>query len=89
MPCPTTKSPVQFSPRRWSASSFSSTAQTSQPSACNAFALAEPTRPQPMTTAFIELRLAIVCEHVLREGDDEHLARSVAENVLDGGREEA
>ena len=26
-----------------------------QPSACNAFALAEPTRPQPMTTAFIRV----------------------------------
>ena len=68
MPCPTTKPPVQFSPSRWSASSFSSTAQTSQPSACNAFALAEPTRPQPMTTAFTAAGWpSILLEHVLRE----------------------
>ena len=30
-------------------------------------------------------RLAILGEHVLREGDDEHLARCVAQDVLDGG----
>ena len=33
-------------------------------------------------------RAATVLEYALREGDDEHLARRVAENVIDRGREE-
>src|SRR5207302_4804380 len=33
-------------------------------------------------------RAATVLEHALREGDDEHLALRVAENVIDRGREE-
>ena len=52
MPCPTRKPPVQCSPSRPRASSFSSTTVTSQPEPCSWSATAEPTRPQPITIAF-------------------------------------
>ena len=52
MPCPTMNAPGQFSPSRESASSFSSTTVTSQPSWWSWSAIVEPTRPQPMTSAF-------------------------------------
>ena len=52
MPWPRTKPPRQPGPRRWSASSDSSTTDTSQPSLASPFATADPTRPHPMTTAF-------------------------------------
>src|SRR5262245_49362478 len=96
MPCPTTKPPRQSVPSRASASSFSSTAVTSQPSLASCTATADPTRPQPITTAFIcrrvdeRTRLATpaapplpAVERALREGDDQHLAGRVAEDVVD------
>ena len=52
MPCPTMNPPVQLSPSRPSASSFSSTTVTSQPEPCSWSATAEPTRPHPITIAF-------------------------------------
>src|SRR5439155_12105146 len=59
MPCPTTKPPVQSSPRRESADSFSSTAVTSQPSAASRFATVDPTLPHPMTIACIKSTVAL------------------------------
>src|SRR6266508_1226699 len=53
IPCPTTNPPGQWSPRRASASSFSSMATTSQPLFVSFFATADPTRPQPTMIAFI------------------------------------
>ena len=53
MPWPTTKPPAQFSPRRESASSRSSTAVTSHPERSSSSATAEPTLPQPITIAFM------------------------------------
>src|SRR5439155_73780 len=53
MPWPSTKPPRQFSPSLVSASSFSSTAVTSHPSSASWSATFEPTRPQPMTSAFM------------------------------------
>jgi len=53
MPWPTTNRPGQLSPSRESASSFSSTTVTSQPSAYSWRAIVEPTLPQPMINAFI------------------------------------
>ena len=47
------KPPSQLSPSRLSASSFSSTATTSQPSSRSECAIDEPTRPQPITIAFM------------------------------------
>ena len=58
IPWPTTKPPAQSSPSRPSASSFSSTAVTSQPSRSSWSATCEPTRPQPMTIAFMRLSVA-------------------------------
>src|SRR6476620_418623 len=81
IPCPTTNPPRQ-SPRRVSAISSSSTHMTSQPSPASCFATDAPTRPHPITTAFIPLRLLV--EHTLGERDDQHLARSVAQDVVDG-----
>ena len=52
MPWPTTNPPVQLSPSRASESSFSSRTVTSQPDAESWSETAEPTRPQPMTSAF-------------------------------------
>ena len=52
MPWPTMNPPVQSSPRRLRADSFSSMAVTSQPSEAKRFAIVEPTRPQPMTMSF-------------------------------------
>ena len=52
MPWPTTNPPVQLSPSRPSASSFSSRTVTSQPEPCSSSATAEPTRPHPITIAF-------------------------------------
>src|SRR6476620_251359 len=85
IPCPTTNPPRQ-SPRRVSAISSSSTHMTSQPSPASCVATEEPPRPHPMTTAFTLLRLLV--EHPLGERDDEHLARGVAQDVVDGRREE-
>jgi hypothetical protein len=53
MPWPTTKPPVQFSPSRPRASSFSSRTVTSQPEPFSCRATAEPTRPHPITIALI------------------------------------
>ena len=53
IPCPTMKPPVQPVPSRFSASSFSSTTETSQPSRSSCFAIDDPTRPQPITNTFI------------------------------------
>src|SRR6266511_1471908 len=53
IPCPTTNPPGQWSPRRASASSFSSMATTSQPLFVSFFATADPARPQPTMIAFI------------------------------------
>ena len=47
------KPPAQREPSRASASSFSSTAVTSQPSSARSRATAEPTLPQPITTSFM------------------------------------
>ena len=52
MPWPTTNPPVQCSPRRASESSFSSRTVTSQPDPASWSETAEPTRPQPITSAF-------------------------------------
>jgi hypothetical protein len=52
IPWPTMNLPGQFSPRRVRASSFSSTTVTSQPSCWSARAIDDPTRPQPITSAF-------------------------------------
>jgi hypothetical protein len=52
---PTRNVPGQCSPRRASASSFSSTTVTSQPSRCSCRAIDDPTRPQPMINAFIRV----------------------------------
>jgi len=52
MPWPTMNPPVQFSPRRLRADSFSSTAVTFHPSEANRLAMVEPTRPQPITMSF-------------------------------------
>ena len=54
IPWPRTKPPFQWSPSRVSASSFSSTAVTSQPSRSSWRAMLEPTRPQPITNAFMD-----------------------------------
>src|SRR3954451_9831259 len=59
IPWPSTKPPAQWSPRRPRASSFSSTAVTSHPPRSSWSAMLEPTRPQPITNAFIWLRLAL------------------------------
>src|SRR6266516_6038792 len=95
MPCPTTKPPGQWSPRRASASSFSSIATTSQPTFVSFFATEDPTLPQPTTIAFISvLRLHLLrqsevfFQDALRIGDDHHLARGPAKNVVDGRAEE-
>src|SRR3954454_15300408 len=53
IPCPTTKPPPQCSPSRDSASSRSSIAVTSHPASSSSSARAEPTLPQPITSAFI------------------------------------
>src|SRR5437870_3478166 len=53
IPWPSTKPPGQSSPKRASASSFSSTAVTSYPSERSCFAIVEPTRPQPITITFM------------------------------------
>src|SRR2546422_2093005 len=93
IPCPTTKPPGQWSPRRARASSFSSIATTSQPTFVSFFATAEPTRPQPTTIAFIsDLRLhlrPVFFEDALWIGDHHHLAGSAAQDVVHCGTEEA
>src|SRR6059036_1772053 len=94
IPCPTTKPPDQCSPSRASASSFSSIAVTSQPLFVSFFATAEPTRPHPTTIAFIGLRLhgsgrPDLLENPLRVRDHHHLARGLAQDVIDRGAEEA
>src|SRR5579884_1485897 len=92
MPWPTMNEPGQPSPRRVSASSFSSTTVTSQPSRWSSRATDEPTRPQPMTSAFMAgLTVARLCllEHALREGHDQHLGVRLAQDVVDRRREEA
>src|SRR5690348_13713948 len=95
MPWPSTKPPAQLSPSRPRASSFSSTAVTSQPSRSSCRAMFEPTRPQPITNAFISLTLphclvhAVFLHDALREGYDEHLAGCFAQDVLDCRREES
>src|SRR6185369_11202656 len=85
IPWPTTN-PPRHSPRRASAVSSSSTHVMSQPSPASSFATDDPTRPQPMIIAFMRLRLLV--EHAVGERDDEHLARRVAQDVVDGRREE-
>ena len=86
------------SPSRPSASSFSSMTVTSQPDACSCSATAEPTRPQPIDdrlhsgAAYCRSasgRRQLLVHDGLREGDDQHLARRLAEHVVDGRREEA
>ena len=54
-------------------------------------ATAEPTRPQPITTPsrLMSVSRSPSSQHALREGDDQHLARRLAEHVVDGRREEA
>src|SRR3954452_24630502 len=98
MPWPRTKPPVQFSPRRLRADSFSSTAVTSHPSEANRLAIVEPTRPQPMTMSFIALSVArrstprllgVPSEGPLWEGDDQYLARRLLQDVVDSEREHA
>src|SRR4051794_32758547 len=59
IPWPSTKPPAQWSPRRPRASSFSSTAVTSHPSRSSWRAMLEPTRPQPITNAFMWVTLAL------------------------------
>src|SRR5947209_4407094 len=91
IPCPTMKPPDQSVPRRLSASSFSSTTVTSHPSLASWRATLEPTRPEPITITFMPIRLAQRClflDHALGEGDDEHLAGRLAQDVLDRRREE-
>src|SRR5947209_6797410 len=100
MPCPTTKPPDQWSPRRASASSFSSIATTSHPLLVSFFATAEPTLPQPTTIAFIsELRLhgrrcgscpqlAVLFEDSLRVGDHHHFGGRPPKDVIHGRAEE-
>src|SRR5579884_4114276 len=96
MPWPTTKPPVQLSPSRPRASSFSSRTVTSQPEPCSCSATAEPTRPHPTTSAFTFsayssgalCRRELLVEHRLRERDDQHLARRPPEDVVDRRREE-
>src|SRR3989440_4385799 len=97
MPWPSTKPPRQFSPSLVSASSFSSTAVTSQPSSASWSATFDPTRPQPITNALtgsgylrrLEYRFLFFLEDALRKCDYEHLARRLLEHVLDRRREEA
>src|SRR5580765_3743335 len=86
IPWPTMNPPAQRGPSRASASSFSSTAVTSQPSSASSRATAEPTLPHPITTSFMTSEY--VLEHALREGDDQDLARRGAEDVVDRRREE-
>src|SRR5215212_10391049 len=86
IPCPTTKPPAQRAPSRPSASSFSSTAVTSQPSSARSRATAAPTLPHPITTSF--MCSEYVLEDALRKRDDEYLAWRVAERIFDGRREE-
>src|SRR5207253_6519215 len=64
IPWPTMKPPAQWSPSRPRASSFSSTAVTSQPSWSSWSAIDEPTRPHPITIAFIRFRVlrGSICE---------------------------
>src|SRR4051812_24495226 len=101
IPWPTVKPPVQASPSRPRASSFSSTTVTSQPDPSSWSATDEPTRPQPITIAFTAAqrtpwragaassdRRQLLVHHGLREGDDQHLARGLAEDVVDRRREE-
>src|SRR5579875_2822716 len=92
IPWPTMKDPGQPSPSRVSASSFSSTTVTSQPSWWSWRAMDEPTRPQPMTRAFMA-RLTVarsgLFENALREGDDQDLGARLAQHVVDRRREEA
>src|SRR4029453_13080002 len=98
IPCPSTNPPRQFSPSRVSASSFSSTAVTSQPSSASSIATFDPTRPQPITKALtgsgylrrFEFRgLLVFLEHALRERHHEHLGRPLLEHVFARRREEA
>src|SRR5262249_12530912 len=102
IPWPTRKPPVQESPRRTRASSFSSITVTSQPDASSCSDTDEPTRPQPITIAFTAAQCTprngravaasdcgqLLVHHRLREGDDQHLARRPAEDVVDRRREE-
>src|SRR6266496_541363 len=83
------------------ASSRSSIATTSQPARSSSSAIADPTRPQPITRAFTarlsvahgsdsgEGRGLLLLADVLRERDDQHLAGRLLQDVLDGRREEA
>ena len=88
IPCPTTNPPRQPGPSRPSASSFSSTTVTSQPSAASPLATAEPTRPHPITTAFTAAA-AYSSNTAVGERDDEHLAGRLAQHEVDGRREES
>ena len=92
MPWPTMNAPGQLSPRRESASSFSSTTVTSQSSRLSWSAIVEPTLPQPMISAFMcdrSVARSYRFERPLREGDDQDLGRRLPQDVVDGRREEA
>src|SRR5262249_46854799 len=102
IPWPTWNSPVQSSPSRPRASSFSSITLTSQPAALSCSETALPTRPHPTTSTFTGSQRSraapravssreceLLVEHPLRERDDEHLAGRLAQDEVDGRREEA
>src|SRR5205814_2290842 len=97
MPWPTRKPPGHESPSRPSESSFSSSTVTSQPDSCSCSATVDPTRPHPITIAFTAAEMysspsggcELLVHDALRERDDQHLAGRAAEDVVDGGREEA
>src|SRR5688572_14723728 len=86
MPWPTTNPPGQSVPRRVKASSRSSTTLMSHPSWWSCNAMADPTLPQPITTAFTPSAYAL--QDPLGERHDEHLAGRVAQDVVDRRREE-
>ena len=97
MPWPTTNAPGQDSPSRESASSFSSTTVTSQPSLWRLSAMVEPTLPQPMTSAFMRPRVARAERSVAQASSSTPCGKAtirtsagrLAQDVVDGRREEA
>src|SRR5271154_4394397 len=72
---------------------------TSQPAPRRSIATALPTRPHPITSTFTRASVAqpalpgsddteLLVHHLLREGDDQHLARRLPEDEVDRRREE-
>src|SRR5687768_10439423 len=90
IPWPTMNPPGQSSPSRPSASSASSIAVTSQPAFASFFATFDPTLPQPTTIAFTPSVYAyfLFLQDPLGVGDDHHLARRMAQDVVHGRAEE-